>query len=158
MNNLGPDADAGIMWTKNSGLLLLAWGSELPMRVTGAPGSRQVGAVLNCLLLGLCTEPTPERSPRPAKLVWDMPCTTAKPVTTECGQEVVGTTKDTQNSEPAHVEGREGRLGRTARMRPSSISRVGQWCGQKEPSPGVRPGSSPASPTLGLSQPLFPYL
>lgn len=107
MNHLGPDADAGIMWTKNSGLLLLAWGSELPMRVAGALANRQAGAVLNCLLLGLCTEPTPGRSPRPAKQVWDMACTRAKPMTTGCGQEVVGTTKDTQSSEPAHEEGRE---------------------------------------------------
>lgn len=37
MNNSGPDADAGITWTKNSGLLLPAWGTELPFAGTRGP-------------------------------------------------------------------------------------------------------------------------
>lgn len=55
MNNLGPDADAGITWTKNSGLLFLAWGTEPPVQMAGALRDREAGAFFNCLLLGLST-------------------------------------------------------------------------------------------------------
>lgn len=52
MNNSGP-ADAGIRWTKKSGLPLPAWGTELPVQGAGAPGNRRVGEVFNCFLLAL---------------------------------------------------------------------------------------------------------
>lgn len=55
MNNLRPDADAGITWTKNSGLLFLAWGTEPPVQMAGALRDREAGAFFNCLLLGLST-------------------------------------------------------------------------------------------------------
>lgn len=95
MNNLGPEADAGITWTKNSGLPLLARGREQPVQAAGALANRQAGAFLNYLLLGLSTEPVREQPPRPAKQVWDAACTRGKYMSTGCGQDVVRTVKET---------------------------------------------------------------
>lgn len=107
MNNLGPEADAEITWTKKLWAPAAGPGKGAARAGGRGPSTQASRSILPLLALRPVHRAIREQPPRPAKQVWDAACTRVKYMSTGCGQDVVRTVEETGRTEPAHAEGRE---------------------------------------------------